>query len=332
MRILEAEGGSSASNGSDRRHRIRPVPTARADDARGRVVLADAARLAAVRTATLAAPRVRRVTDCLMHLAVRALRVPVAALTFVEADRQLLIGVTGLDGWWARIGETPIEYSLCRHVVASRARLVIGDTHLHPLAAANPLVRDLGVRAYAGAPVWTRGGLCIGAFAALAFAPTDWTDAQLSILDELALAAGLEVAQASSTPAWHASISPTHDDRPRGEPLRLHVPAPPVPMPDAPEPEAVVPGTHAALRLWRELQTRRVVRVCAVYLAAAWLVIDVSGDVVPPLNLPAYVQTLIIVLAGLGLPLVLAVSWAFDLTTAGVVRAPKQAQRTIEKE
>lgn len=273
-------------------------------------------RLESVRQASRLDGDTRRAVDGLTALATRVLGVPVALVTLVAADRQFLLSVRGLNGWWPRLGETPIEYSLCRHVVATGTRLVIPDTRVDPLSADNPLVLETGVRAYAGSPVRARDGLCLGAFAALSFAPRAWAESDLAILDELAALAGLEIARAMQRASSHARSS-----APDAAPTERHGATASTARHDS-APVPVVASTNALLRFWSELQTRRVVRVVVVYLAAAWLVINVSSEVLPPLGLPDSVQTLIVLLAALGLPLVSATAWAFDLTDSGIVRAP----------
>lgn len=70
----------------------------------------------------------------------------------------------------------------------------------------------------------------------------------------------------------------------------------------------------------QELRRRRVVRVTVVYAAVGWLLIEVADTVVPPLGLPGWVVTLVIILVALGLPLALVLAWAFDVTPDGVRR------------
>lgn len=71
-----------------------------------------------------------------------------------------------------------------------------------------------------------------------------------------------------------------------------------------------------------ELKRRKVFRVAAVYLVAAWALIQVADVIFPRLDLPEWTVTLVIVLIGLGFPLALALSWAFDATPQGVRRTP----------
>lgn len=69
-------------------------------------------------------------------------------------------------------------------------------------------------------------------------------------------------------------------------------------------------------RLLRELRGRGVLRTAGLYVVGAWLAIQVADTIFPHLQLPAWTVTAVIVLAAVGLPVVVAVSWAFDLTPA----------------
>jgi hypothetical protein len=324
-RIGRAQGpsrriGDPAPTGASARTSSATPPPA------GRDTLRDPARLAALRRAAQIDGPGQRVLDSLTALATRALRAPVAAVTLVDTERQILVSVTGLQSWWARIGETPIEYSFCRHVVATGSPLVIPDTRASPLAAGNPFVSELGVRAYAGSPVWTREGHCLGAFAVLALEARVWSPAELEILDELAIAAALEFARAigqegNPKAAAIRDLPAVEPSPPAGVPAPDIVRA--VPAVDHPE-RTVVAGTNVMLRLWHELHERRVVRVGLVYLGVSWLIIDVASEVLPPLGVPEYTHALIILAVALGFPIVLATAWAFDLTPDGITLAEER--------
>jgi TolB-like protein/tetratricopeptide (TPR) repeat protein len=72
--------------------------------------------------------------------------------------------------------------------------------------------------------------------------------------------------------------------------------------------------------LFEELKRRNVIRVSAAYLVVAWLLIEVSDTIFPRLGLPDWSVTLVIALVALGFPLALFLSWAYELTPAGVKR------------
>lgn len=74
------------------------------------------------------------------------------------------------------------------------------------------------------------------------------------------------------------------------------------------------------MRLFSELRRRNVFRVASGYAVFGWLLIEIADTIFPYLNMPVWTVMLVIVLLLAGLPLVLIVSWIFDLTPDGLVR------------
>ncbi len=75
-----------------------------------------------------------------------------------------------------------------------------------------------------------------------------------------------------------------------------------------------------AKKFLTELKRRKVYRVAVAYGVLAWLLIQVTTQTFPFLEIPNWVVKLVIVLLALGFPVALLLSWAFDLTSKGVVR------------
>lgn len=69
-----------------------------------------------------------------------------------------------------------------------------------------------------------------------------------------------------------------------------------------------------------DLRRRGVHRAVAYYIAGAWIAVEVVATLVPILGLPSWAPRLALVLAALGLPAAMVVSWLFDLTPAGFRR------------
>lgn len=69
-----------------------------------------------------------------------------------------------------------------------------------------------------------------------------------------------------------------------------------------------------------EIKRRKLFQVVAVYLVVAWLAVRVITSIEAPLGLPDWSDTLVIVLLAIGFPVMLVVSWAFNLTPEGLVR------------
>jgi adenylate cyclase len=69
-----------------------------------------------------------------------------------------------------------------------------------------------------------------------------------------------------------------------------------------------------------ELKRRKTFQVAAIYTVVAWLLVQVASTVEGPLNLPDWVDTLVILLLVIGFPIALVLSWAFNLTPDGIVK------------
>ncbi|MDT8449244.1 MAG: tetratricopeptide repeat protein [Wenzhouxiangellaceae bacterium] len=83
-------------------------------------------------------------------------------------------------------------------------------------------------------------------------------------------------------------------------------------------------------RTFVELRRRHVVRVTGAYAILAWGALEVLDIVLPALQVPHWVLTLLVVLAGIGLPIVAAVTWIYDITPAGVVRTDQKEGESSE--
>lgn len=73
--------------------------------------------------------------------------------------------------------------------------------------------------------------------------------------------------------------------------------------------------------LLAELRRRNVFKVGVAYLALAWLLIEITDTVAPPLGLPDWTLTLVIWLGLIGFPIALFLAWAFELTPEGILRS-----------
>lgn len=79
---------------------------------------------------------------------------------------------------------------------------------------------------------------------------------------------------------------------------------------------------HRVASIVGELRRRRVIRVTVAYCGLAWVVLEVSGTLLPVLELPSWTLRLIVGLLALGLPCAVVLAWAFDLTPHGIERTP----------
>jgi len=153
----------------------------------------DVKRLAALRRSALLDSADEDAFDRLTSLAARILRAPVALISLVAEDRQLLASAIGLGERWAGQREVPLSLSFCKYVVATGEALAIGDARVHPRLSESQAVSDLGAVAYAGMPLRTRDGHVLGSFCVLDPQPRDWTEDELSILRDLATSVMSEI-------------------------------------------------------------------------------------------------------------------------------------------
>ena len=132
--------------------------------------------------------------DRLTEFARRLLGVPVSLVSLPDGDRQFFKSARGLTEPWASARETPRSHSFCRHVVASGEPLVVEDAREHPLVRDNPAIRDLGVVAYLGTPIFTPGGHAVATLCAIDHGPRRWTADDVATLAQLAAIAMTEIA------------------------------------------------------------------------------------------------------------------------------------------
>jgi len=74
------------------------------------------------------------------------------------------------------------------------------------------------------------------------------------------------------------------------------------------------------MSLLAEIKRRRVFRLAAAYAVVSWVIVQIVTAIEEPLNLPEWFDTMVIVMLGLGFPIALMLSWAYDITPDGIVK------------
>ena len=69
-----------------------------------------------------------------------------------------------------------------------------------------------------------------------------------------------------------------------------------------------------------ELKKRKVFNSAAIYLATAFIILQAAGIIIPALLIPDWVLRLLVVLAILGFPVVIVLSWIYDISDEGLVK------------
>ena len=124
--------------------------------------------------------------DRFTKLASKMLHVPALTITLIDRDRQIFASQIGVPEPWASAGETPLEYSYCQYAVTSREPLRINDANQHPLVQNNPATTELGVGSYLGIPLIMDDNQAVGTLCAIDSEPRQWTDHDVSIMNDLA--------------------------------------------------------------------------------------------------------------------------------------------------
>ena len=68
-----------------------------------------------------------------------------------------------------------------------------------------------------------------------------------------------------------------------------------------------------------ELRRRHVFKVAGGYLVAAWIVLQVAETTFDRLHLPGWWLTALTIVAVIGLPIVTALAWSYEITSGGIV-------------
>jgi len=148
-------------------------------------VVRNVARLMSLQNTALLDTPPEEVFDRFTRLAAHLLRARTALLSLVDADRQFFKSAKGLDEPWATKRETPLSYSICKHVVEAGTGLVIPDCRVHPTVRDSPAIHESCI-AYAGMPVYASDGQILGTLCVMDTRPREWTPAELEALRDLA--------------------------------------------------------------------------------------------------------------------------------------------------
>lgn len=119
--------------------------------------------------------------DKLCRIACKEMKCPIAAVSFIDKQKQWFKANSGLTQ-----KQIPRDVALCAHTIMHPKRaLIVEDTSLDERFRNNPLVtRASAVRFYAGVPITTPSGFCIGSV--FVFDVKSHTDVDAKILHKIA--------------------------------------------------------------------------------------------------------------------------------------------------
>ncbi|HET6408341.1 MAG TPA: AI-2E family transporter [Chthoniobacteraceae bacterium] len=117
---------------------------------------------------------------------VRVFEVPIALISLVDRDRQFFKAQTGLPEDLAKARQASRNLSVCGHVIAKNQVMVIEDLARDRRFANNPLLKEHGIRFYAGVPILAPNGQPIGSLCLLDLKPRQFTEREKRLLQEYA--------------------------------------------------------------------------------------------------------------------------------------------------
>ncbi|MGV7211393.1 EAL domain-containing protein [Oxalobacteraceae bacterium A2-2] len=124
--------------------------------------------------------------DRITRMAARLFSLPIAAVSLTDVDRQWFKSRVGVEHW-----SIPRLRAPCGQVADSSDVLVVTDLLHDEFFRDSPLAAS-GIRFYAGAPLITKDGHCLGAMCVLGTEPRAVSDEELAMLADLA---GMVMAQ-----------------------------------------------------------------------------------------------------------------------------------------
>ncbi|MEV0258606.1 GAF domain-containing protein [Streptomyces sp. NPDC050732] len=112
---------------------------------------------------------------------------PYSMVNFIDENRQFFAGLHAperparpADRYMAR------DHGYCPHVVVRRKALVLEDVRDYPRFAGNPVVEEIGIRSYLGAPLIDRTGMVLGTVCVVDVEPRRWGRAGLDTIKRMA--------------------------------------------------------------------------------------------------------------------------------------------------
>lgn len=115
--------------------------------------------------------------DRLTDLAARVLKAPIAVISLIDRDHEIIKSGRGLPLETAGTSR-PLSEALCRYTLTMTGPHAMDETTARAL-------RQTGVAAYAGAPLRTEDGQTLGALCVMDTVPRHWTDDEIDILGAL---------------------------------------------------------------------------------------------------------------------------------------------------
>jgi methylmalonyl-CoA mutase cobalamin-binding subunit len=143
-------------------------------------------RLAALAELNLLDTEAEPVFDRITAKLARVFEVPIALISLIDRDRQFFKSQTGLPADLAKARQTARNISICGHVVAKIQVIIVEDLARDRRFANNPLLKEHGIRFYAGVPLLAPNGQPVGSLCLMDLKPRQVTEREKRLLQEYA--------------------------------------------------------------------------------------------------------------------------------------------------
>ncbi|RYZ60317.1 MAG: GAF domain-containing protein [Chitinophagaceae bacterium] len=118
--------------------------------------------------------------DELLEIAASIYGCPMAAISFIDKERQWFKSLVGFPG---NFEATTRDISFCSHTILSKDVMIVEDTTKDERFSENPFTTKVdGVRFYAGAPIVSTKGYCLGSICIIDNKPRELTQEQTRML------------------------------------------------------------------------------------------------------------------------------------------------------
>jgi predicted PurR-regulated permease PerM len=144
------------------------------------------ARLEALQASGILDANRRPHLDRVARRVAEAFDTPIGLVTLVDDSCQLWMGAAGLPEDLDKTRQGSRETSICGHVVAANAPLVVEDTARDRRFAHNPFLRERGLRFYAGVPLRAASGQVIGSLCVIDVKPRTLSPRDIKLLQVIA--------------------------------------------------------------------------------------------------------------------------------------------------
>lgn len=108
---------------------------------------------------------------------------PASLIAMMEKDRQTVQSCVGLAFDFVDRKDT-----VCQYTIASRETVVINDTFTDERSSDNPLIREGGIRFYAGVPLIDNEGFVLGTLCVIDYKPKTISEKQIASLEKMGAA------------------------------------------------------------------------------------------------------------------------------------------------